>query len=118
MKKKEKTVCQIIRFRGKIETFFVSIDEFASSTILCNICYRRHIPASVKERALAESVAQVHRRVPVHVLPTHVSVYTCHVIHVHLRGEVRPRLHQLPDQPLPQLRAAHPSSRALGHRVS
>ena len=31
MKKKEKTVCQIIRFRGKIETFFVSIDEFASS---------------------------------------------------------------------------------------
>ena len=82
------------------------------------ICYRRHIPASVKERALAESVAQVHRRVPVHVLPTHVSVYTCHIIHVYLRGEVRPRLHQLPDQPLPQLRAAHPSSRALGHRVS
>ena len=31
MKKKEKTVCQIIRFRGKIETFFVSIDLFASS---------------------------------------------------------------------------------------
>ena len=33
MKKKEKTVCQIIRFRGKIEAFFVSIDEFAISTI-------------------------------------------------------------------------------------
>ena len=31
MKKKEKTVCQIIRFRGKIEAFFVSIDEFATS---------------------------------------------------------------------------------------
>ena len=31
MKKKEKTVCQIIRFRGKIEAFFVSIDEFAIS---------------------------------------------------------------------------------------
>ena len=30
MKKKEKTVWQIIRFRGKIETFLVSIDEFAS----------------------------------------------------------------------------------------
>ena len=30
MKKKEKTVCQIIRFRGKIETFLVSIDEFPS----------------------------------------------------------------------------------------
>ena len=33
MKKKEKTVCQIIRFRGKIEAFLVSIDEFAISTI-------------------------------------------------------------------------------------
>ena len=32
MKKKEKTVCQIIRFRGKIEAFLVSIDEFAIST--------------------------------------------------------------------------------------
>ena len=32
MKKKEKTVCQIIRFRGKIEAFFVSIDEFDTST--------------------------------------------------------------------------------------
>ena len=32
MKKKEKTVCKIIRFRGKIETFLVSIDGFASST--------------------------------------------------------------------------------------
>ena len=32
MKKKEKMVCQIIRFRGKIETFLVSIDGFASST--------------------------------------------------------------------------------------
>ena len=31
MKKKGKTVCQIIRFRGKIEAFFVSIDEFAIS---------------------------------------------------------------------------------------
>ena len=31
MKKKEKTVCQIIRFRGKIEAFFVSIDEFDTS---------------------------------------------------------------------------------------
>ena len=31
MKKKEKTVCQIIRFRGKIEAFLVSIDEFAIS---------------------------------------------------------------------------------------
>ena len=31
MKKKEKTVCQIIRFRGKIETFLVSIDEFSSN---------------------------------------------------------------------------------------
>ena len=30
MKKKEKTVFQIIRFRGKIETFLVSIDEFSS----------------------------------------------------------------------------------------
>ena len=30
MKKKEKTVCQIIRFRGKIDTFLVSIDEFSS----------------------------------------------------------------------------------------
>ena len=28
MKKKVKTVCQIIRFRGKIEAFLVSIDEF------------------------------------------------------------------------------------------
>ena len=28
MKKKGKTVCQIIRFRGKIEAFLVSIDEF------------------------------------------------------------------------------------------
>ena len=34
MKKKEKTVCQIIRFRGKIEAFFVSIDEFAISSNL------------------------------------------------------------------------------------
>ena len=33
MKKKEKTVCQIIRFRGKIEAFLVSIDEFAISSI-------------------------------------------------------------------------------------
>ena len=32
MKKKEKTVCQIIRFRGKIEAFFISIDEFAISS--------------------------------------------------------------------------------------
>ena len=32
MKKKGKTVCQIIRFRGKIEAFFVSIDEFNTST--------------------------------------------------------------------------------------
>ena len=32
MKKKEKTVCQIIRFQGKIEAFFVSIDEFAISS--------------------------------------------------------------------------------------
>ena len=32
MKKNEKTVCQIIRFRGKIEAFFVSIDEFATSS--------------------------------------------------------------------------------------
>ena len=32
MKKKEKTVCQIIRFRGKIEAFLVSIDEFAISS--------------------------------------------------------------------------------------
>ena len=31
MKKKVKTVCQIIRFRGRIEAFFVSIDEFAIS---------------------------------------------------------------------------------------
>jgi len=31
MKKKEKTVCQIIRFRGKIEAFLVPIDEFAIS---------------------------------------------------------------------------------------
>ena len=30
MKKKGKTVCQIIRFRGKIEAFLESIDEFAS----------------------------------------------------------------------------------------
>ena len=28
MKKKEKTICQIIIFRGKIEAFLVSIDEF------------------------------------------------------------------------------------------
>ena len=28
MKKKVKTVCQIIRFRGKIEAFLVSIDLF------------------------------------------------------------------------------------------
>ena len=34
MKKKEKTVCQIIRFRGNIETFIVSIDLFASSRAL------------------------------------------------------------------------------------
>ena len=33
MKKKGKTVCQIIRFRGKIEAFFVSIDEFDTSSI-------------------------------------------------------------------------------------
>ena len=32
MKKKGKTVCQIIRFRGKIEAFLVSIDEFAISS--------------------------------------------------------------------------------------
>ena len=44
MKKKEKTVCQIIRFRGKIEAFLVSIDEFAISSKKClqfwakNIC--------------------------------------------------------------------------------
>ena len=30
MKNKEKTVCQIIRFRGKIEAFLVSIEEFSS----------------------------------------------------------------------------------------
>ena len=30
MKKKVKTVCQIIRFRGKIEAFLVSIEEFSS----------------------------------------------------------------------------------------
>ena len=29
MKKKEKTVCQIIRFRGNIDTFLVSIEKFA-----------------------------------------------------------------------------------------
>ena len=34
MKKIEKMIHQIIRFRGKIEAFFVSIDEFASSNIL------------------------------------------------------------------------------------
>ena len=33
MKKKEKTVCQIIRFRGNIEAFLVSIDLFDISTI-------------------------------------------------------------------------------------
>ena len=33
MKKKEKTVCQIIRFWGKIEAFLVSIDEFAISSL-------------------------------------------------------------------------------------
>ena len=38
MKKKGKTVCQIIRFRGKIEAFFVSIDEFDTSNILLGIC--------------------------------------------------------------------------------
>ena len=32
MKKMEKTIHQIIRFRSRIETFFVSIEEFASST--------------------------------------------------------------------------------------
>ena len=40
MKKKEKTVCQIIRFRGKIETFLVSIDDFSSSNNNpTDICY-------------------------------------------------------------------------------
>ena len=29
MKKKEKTVCQIIRFRGNIDTFLVLIEKFA-----------------------------------------------------------------------------------------
>ena len=32
MNKNEKTFCQIIRFRGKIEAFLVSIDDFCSST--------------------------------------------------------------------------------------
>ena len=32
MKKKEKTVCQIIRFRGNIDTFLVSIEKFARFT--------------------------------------------------------------------------------------
>ena len=32
MKKMEKTIQQIIRFRSRIETFFVSIDYFASSS--------------------------------------------------------------------------------------
>ena len=46
MKKKEKTVCQIIRFRGKIEAFLESIDEFASfSTDTCMLksIYTIHI---------------------------------------------------------------------------
>ena len=38
MKKKEKTVCQIIRFRGKIEAFLVSIDEFGISEYTCIVC--------------------------------------------------------------------------------
>ena len=33
MKKKEKTVCQIIRFRGNIDTFLVSIEKFARFNI-------------------------------------------------------------------------------------
>ena len=33
MKKMEKTIHQIIRFRSRIETFFVSIEYFASSII-------------------------------------------------------------------------------------
>ena len=33
MKKMEKTIHQIIRFRYRIETFFVSIEYFASSSV-------------------------------------------------------------------------------------
>ena len=47
MKKKVKTVCQIIRFRGKIEAFLVSIDLFdiprkcesSSKKLLCDSEY-------------------------------------------------------------------------------
>ena len=42
MKKKEKTVCQIIRFRGNIETFIVSIDLFASSNSYPRVTYSDH----------------------------------------------------------------------------
>ena len=33
MKKIEKMIHQIIRFRGKIEAFFVSIEEFSSPSL-------------------------------------------------------------------------------------
>ena len=39
MKKKVKTVCQIIRFRGKIEAFLVSIDLFDIPTYYPNVSY-------------------------------------------------------------------------------
>ena len=43
MKKMEKTIQQIIRFRSRIETFFVSIEYFASSNnhpliLICQFC--------------------------------------------------------------------------------
>ena len=43
MKKKVKTVCQIIRFRGKIEAFLVSIDLFDIPTIYsCSLSATSH----------------------------------------------------------------------------
>ena len=54
MKKKEKTVCQIIRFRGKIEAFLVSIDEFAISNYLTVSDVTEH--AGVTELYLANAI--------------------------------------------------------------
>ena len=42
MEKKEKMVCQIIRFLGKIETFLALIDVLQSICVAVNMCCTEH----------------------------------------------------------------------------
>ena len=67
MKKKEKTVCQIIRFRGKIEAFLVSIDEFATSSYYVRVstlelvCQSQYVRVSMLELVRQSQVVRVRQ---------------------------------------------------------